>query len=64
MASEFNQIAYQNEFKRANYDRMELLLQKGKKATIKELAKSVGQSMSEYINQAIDERIQRESGEI
>ena len=34
---------------------------KGKKAVIKEVAKAAGQSVSEYINQAIDERMEREN---
>ena len=52
---EFNQIKYQNEFNKANYDRVEVNMPKGKKAVIKEVAKAAGQSVSEYINQAIDE---------
>lgn len=58
--TEFNQIEYQNEFKRGKYDRMELVMAKGKKAIIKNSAMAAGQSMSEYINQAIDERMERE----
>lgn len=58
---EFNQIKYQNEFNKANYDRMEVNMPKGKKAVIKEVAKAAGQSVSEYINQAIDERMEREN---
>ena len=49
---EFNQIKYQNEFNKANYDRVEVNMPKGKAA---------GQSVSEYINQAIDERMEREN---
>lgn len=57
---EFNQIRYQNEFNKANYDRVEVVVKKGEKAVIKELAKAAGQSVSEYINQAIKERMERE----
>ena len=53
----FNQIKYQNEFNKANYDRIEIIVPKGKKEIIKEKAKIAGQSVSEYINQAIDERM-------
>ena len=35
---EFNQIKYQNEFKKANYDRVEILVKKGERAIIKEIA--------------------------
>lgn len=57
---EFNQIKYQNEFKKANYDRVEILVKKGKRAIIKEIAAAAGQNVSEYINQAIKERMERD----
>lgn len=57
---EFNQIKYQNEFNKANYDRVEVVVKKGEKAILKEIAKAAGQSVSEYINQAIKERVERE----
>ena len=46
---EFNQIKYQNEFKKKNYDRFELVMPKGQKEVIKQRAKAAGQSISEYI---------------
>ena len=55
---EFNQIKYQNEFK--NYDRVEILVKKGERAIIKEIAAAAGQNVSEYINQAIKERMERD----
>lgn len=58
---EFNQIKYQHEFNKANYDRLEINLPKGKKAVIKEAAKAAGQSTSEYIAQAVTERMEREN---
>ena len=54
---DFNQIKYQNEFNMANYDRVEVNMPKGKKAIVKEAAAAAGQSVSEYINQAIDARM-------
>ena len=45
---EFNQIKYQNEFKKKNYDRFELVMPKGQKEVIKQRAKAAGQSISEY----------------
>ena len=45
---EFNQIKYQNEFKKANYDRVEILVKKGERAIIKEIAAAAGQNVSEY----------------
>ena len=55
---EFNQIKYQNEFKKANYDRLEKKKKKGERAIIKEIAAAAGQNVSEYINQAIKERME------
>ena len=52
---EFNQIAYQNEFNKRNYDRIEIKVPKGKKAVIQAAA---GQSVSEFISQAIDKRME------
>lgn len=57
---EFNQIKYQNEFKKKNYDRFELLMPKGQKEVIKKLAKEAGQSMNEYINIAIAEKVDKD----
>lgn len=58
-SGEFNQIAYQNEYNKLNYDRIEIKVPKGKKAVIKEAATAAGQSVNEFINQAIDERMEK-----
>lgn len=50
----FNQIKYQNEFIKQNYDRINLTVPKGKKEKIREAAKAAGKSVNEYINSAID----------
>lgn len=39
----------------------ELIMQKGQKELIKQRAKAAGQSISEYINAAIAEKIERET---
>ena len=57
---EFNQIKYQNEFKKKNYDRFELVMPKGQKEVIRKQAKAAGQSISEYINTAITEKMEKE----
>lgn len=57
---EFNQIAYQNEFNKRNYDRIEIKVPKGRKAVIKAAATVAGQSVNEFISQAIDERMGKE----
>lgn len=57
---EFNQIAYQNEFNKRNYDRIEIKAPKGRKAVIKAAATAAGQSVNEFIAKAIDERMERD----
>ena len=57
---EFTEIKYQNEFKKANYERVEIRVKKGERAIIKEIAAAAGQNVSEYINQAIKERMERD----
>lgn len=57
---EFNQIAYQNEFNKRNYDRIEIKVPKGRKAVIKVAATAAGQSVNEFIAKAIDERMERD----
>jgi predicted DNA binding CopG/RHH family protein len=49
----FNQIEYQNNYKREKYDRIEVVLPKGRKEELKRKAKEKGMSMSEYINSVI-----------
>lgn len=44
----------------ANYDRVELRVEKGKKETIKAFAESRGESLNGFINRAIDETMQRD----
>ncbi|MBR4489506.1 MAG: hypothetical protein IKR49_03215 [Clostridia bacterium] len=43
----------------ANYDRVELRVEKGKKDEIKAFAESRGESLNGFINRAIDEAMQR-----
>lgn len=57
---EFNQISYQNEFNKRNYDRIEIKVPKGRKAVIKAAATAAGQSVNEFIAKAIDERMERD----
>ncbi len=50
----FNQIAYQNDYNRKKYDRINLTMPKGKKERVRIAAAAAGQSVNEYINAAID----------
>lgn len=53
----FDQNKYIHEFKKKNYDRIEVLVPKGQKAIIKEKAASLGQSMNEFICTLIKENL-------
>ena len=47
-----------HKYVKANYDRQEITMPKGKKETIKAHAESRGESVNAFINRAIDETIQ------
>lgn len=59
MQGKFDQIKYQNEYNKANYDRIEIVVPKGRKEIIKAHAKANGQSVNEFINLAIDDKLKR-----
>ena len=45
---------------KANYDRQEITMPKGKKDAVKAHAESQGESVNGFINRAIDEQIKRD----
>ncbi len=49
-----------HKYVKANYDRMEITVPKGKKELIKAHAESQGESVNGFINRAIDETMNRE----
>lgn len=51
----FDQTAYTNEFNRQSYDRISLMLPKGKRAMLKAYAEKNGISVNSLIVQAIEE---------
>lgn len=53
----FDQISYQNSYNKEKYDRISLMLPKGEKDRIKTAAAAAGESVNEYINKAIKQRI-------
>ena len=63
----FNQVAYNNAFNAKKYDRVTVMLPKGKQPLVKGHAARRGESTNAFINRAIDETIERdnqtESGE-
>ena len=54
----FDQIKYQNDYIKKNYDRLNLTFPKGEKEAIKAKAKEAGQSINEYIYAAVKEKMQ------
>lgn len=52
--------AYQNEFIKQAYDRINLTVPKGQKEVIQAAAERAGESVNAYINPAIAERMERE----
>ncbi len=51
------------EYMKKNYDELKVRVQKGQKEVIKAHAERKGESLNGFIKRAIDETIQRESGE-
>ncbi len=52
-----------HKYVKANYDRMELTVPKGRKEVIKDHAAAAGESVNAYINAAIDARMAQEGAE-
>lgn len=61
----FNQIEYNNNFKKINYDRITILVKKGKKEELKRHIFEYGyKSVNDFINQAVNEKIARDLEEM
>lgn len=55
MQEKFNEVKYKNDFARENYDRITVMVPKGKKEIIKAYVKANGySSINEFINHAIE----------
>lgn len=52
-----------DEYNKAKYEDLRVRVPKGKKEAIKAHADSKGQSVNGFINEAIDEKMDREGGE-
>ena len=57
----FDKIKYKNSFIAEKYDRINLTIPKGKKAIIKDFAQNKGKSVNTFINEAIDEKMERDT---
>mgnify|MGYP005810399329 CR=1 FL=1 len=51
-----------NKYMKENYDEIKVRVEKGKKAIIKAHTERTGQSVNGFINEAIDEKMEREGG--
>ena len=51
-----------NKYRDKTYDRMELVLPKGRKEAIRTHASAQGESLNGFISKAVDERIERLEG--
>lgn len=54
-------IAANNRYNAKAYDRINIAVAKGKKDVIKACADSQGKTINSFINEAIDEKLERES---
>ena len=61
MAFSDKQAAYKyvNEYQKTKYDRITILRQSGDKSKLEAIAKEKGCSLTQFINQCIDEKIKR-----
>ncbi len=59
----FDKVRYNNTYNKTAYDRVNLMLPKGKKDVIHAHADSRGESVNAFINRAID-RLLEEEGEV
>ncbi|MBQ8687707.1 MAG: hypothetical protein IJ512_04035 [Ruminococcus sp.] len=49
-----------HKYVKSNYDRIELTVPKGRKEAIKAAAEALGKSLNGYINEAINEKMQKQ----
>ena len=54
MNKDFNKIDYQNKYNSEKYDRLNIMVQKGKREILKNRAKSMNMSLNKYILTAIE----------
>lgn len=57
-------IKYNNQFNKENYDRISLMIQKGRKEQLQALAKANGESVNKLINRLIEAEIERMGGTV
>ena len=63
MADKAKATAYKNSFNAENYDRIGLMLKKGTKQSLQDIAKAKGESINGYIKTAVQARFKADTGE-
>ncbi len=56
-------IRYNNDYNKQTYDRVTIMLPKGGKEELQTAARQAGQSVNEYVKQAISARMDRDGAE-
>lgn len=59
-SKEFDKIKYNNEYNKASYDRVSLMLKKGQKELLQSVSKSKGETLNTYIRKAIEDRLKKD----
>ncbi len=57
----YNKIEYNNAYNKEKYDRITIMMPKGKKERIKSRADELGKSVSGYINDVLDKDIREKT---
>lgn len=55
MSKDFNQFEYQNKYNSEKYDRLNIMVPKGRREILKIRAKSMGMSLNKYVISAIEQ---------
>jgi len=63
MADKAKATAYKNSFNAEKYDRVGLMLKKGTKQSLQDVAKEKGESINGYIKNAVQARFKADTGE-
>lgn len=63
--NKFNKVKYDNDYIKNNYDQVRFTVKKGKKEELKIHCSKFGyKSVNDFINQAVNEKIARDLGEM
>ena len=63
MGKKYDKVKYNNQYNKETYDRITLLVKKGRKAEIKAVAEKHGESINSFVNRAIEDAIKCQPGD-